>query len=188
MLRKLAFLLCLVVVASPALFADITFSGSGSSGTIAPGQPFNYNFDGNFDWGVPGVGNGLATWSGPTIDGFTITFSGLPRGVGIDPGSLGSGCNGGFSGGTVFCASPYSQPWVATLSNNDTSITFMAQSGGDLLTNGDQFFVNIDLTGNANGAAFSGTWQEPVPEPGSMVLFGSGAFALVGVLRRKMLL
>ena len=183
--RKFSLLLCLLFLASPAVFADIDFSGSGPSGTIAPGQAFIYNFDLNPDWGVPGVGNGLAIWSGATVDGFTISFTGLPQGVGIT--NLGTSCDGGFSSGTVFCASPYSQPWVATLSNNDTSVTFMAQSGGDLLTNGDPFFINIDFTSDPNGAAFSGSWiAEPVPEPGSIVLFGSGALALVGVFRRKM--
>jgi hypothetical protein len=186
-LRKLSLLLCLVVVASLSAFADITFSGSGMSGNIPPGQPFAYDLDGLSDWGVPGIGGGLGTWSGPTVDAFTISFS-LPAGVTIDPLDIGSNCNGGSGGGTVFCASPYDQPWLVTALNAN-SITFTAQSGGDLLRDGDQFFINIFFTGgDAGGAPFAGTWVSPVPEPGSMVLFGSGFLAVVGVLRRKLLL
>jgi PEP-CTERM motif len=191
-LRKSSLLLLFILTMSlmPAFADNISFSGSGMSGTIAPGQPFAYNFDGAAfepDWGVPGVGGGLATWNGPTIGGFTITFD-LPAGVSIDAADIGTNCNGGATSGTVFCASPYDQPWdVTALSGN--SITFTAQqNGGDLLTNGDQFFINIFFAGgDPNGASFTGNWAV-VPEPGSMVLFGSAVLGLAGVLRRKRLL
>ena len=191
MIRKVSALLCLVVLASMAALAgDIPFSGSGSSGTVNPGQPFSYNFDGAVfepDWGIPGVNNGLAVWSGPTIDQFTITFN-LAAGIAIDPLNLGTTCNGGPFGGTAFCASPYSQPWNVTTLTAD-SITFTALPGGDLLINGDPFFVNIFFTGgDPNGASFSGDWVSPVPEPSGFVLFGSGILALAGVFRRKLLL
>jgi hypothetical protein len=188
-LRKLSLLLCLVVVASLSARADIAFSGSGMSGNIAPGQPFAYNLDGApgvYDWGVPGVNGGLGTWMGPTIDAFTINFN-LPDGVSIDPANIGTNCNGGAFNGTVFCASPYDQPWLVT-SLGSNSITFTAQDGGDLLRDGDPFFINIFFTGDAGGANFTGTWVSPVPEPGSVMLFGTGFLAVVGVLRRKILL
>jgi len=187
MIRTLVALVFLVCLAPLAGFADvITFSGSGSSGTIDPGQPFFYNFDGNNDWGVPGINNGLATWnSSLPINSFTIMFD-LPGGVTIDANDLGTNCNGGPSSGTVFCAAPYTQPWsVTSLTGN--SITFTAQNGGDILTNGDQFFINIFFTGDATGSSFSGEWESSVPEPGSFLLFGSGLVAVAGVLRRRRL-
>jgi PEP-CTERM motif len=190
--RKVFGSLCLVVLASMAAVAgSIQFNGSGSSGSIDPGQPFSYNFDGTSpepNWGVPGVGGTLTTWSGPTIDQFTINFD-LPTGITIDPMNIGDTCNGGPTGGTVFCASPYSQPWNVTLSMADTSITFTALPGGDLLMNGDTFFVNIFFTGgDPNGASFNGDWVSPVPEPSGIVLFGSGVLGLAGAFRRKLLL
>ena len=190
-MRKVCGLLCLVMLASMAAVAgNIPFSGSGSSGTINPGQPFSYNFDGAAfepDWGVPGVGATLATWSGPTIDQFTITFD-LAAGIAIDPINIGTTCDGGSFGGTVFCASPYSQPWNVTTLTTD-SITFTASPGGDLLVSGDPFFINIFFTGgDPVGSGFSGDWVTPVPEPGGLVLFGSGILALAGAFRRKLLL
>lgn len=190
-MRKLVLLLCLIITASmTAVAGDISFSGSGSSGTIAPGQPFSYNYDHAVvepDWGVPGVGATLATWNGPTIGQFTITFS-LPAGISIDALNLGTTCNGGSFSGTSFCASPYSQPWnVTNLTSN--SITFTALPGGDLLTNGDPFFVNIFFAGgDPNGASFSGEWVPAVPEPGSLILFGSGILGAAALLRRKLFL
>ncbi len=185
-MRKVSGLLCLLLLASTAAVAgSIPFSGSGSSGTINPGQPFSYSGDGGADWGVPGVDGGLAVWTGPTVDQFTITFD-LTGGISIDPLDVGTTCNGGPSGGTVFCASPYSQPWNVTNLTTD-SITFTALPGGDLLINGDPFFINIFFTGgDPNGASFSGDWVSPVPEPSGLVLFGSGVLGLVGILRRRL--
>ena len=99
---------------------------------------------------------------------------------------LGTTCNGGPFGGTVFCVSPYSQPWNVTLTTN--SITFTALPGGDLLINEDPFFVNILTGGDPNGASFSGDWVTPVPEPSGITLFGSAILGLAGVFRRKLLL
>lgn len=190
-MRKVSGLLCLVLLASMAAVAGvIPFSGSGSSGTINPGQPFSYNFDGAVfepDWGVPGVNGGVSVWSGPTIDQFTITFD-LPSGISIDPLDLGTNCNGGPFGGNVFCAAPFSQPWNVTTLTTD-SITFTALPGGDLLIDGDPFFVNIFFTGgDPNGASFNGDWVTPVPEPSDVLLFGSGILGLAGILRRRLLL
>ena len=190
-MRKVAGLLCLVLLASMAAVAgNIPFSGLGSSGVVNPGQPFAYNFDGVVfepDWGIPGVGAALTTWSGPTTDQSTITFDLAPgSGISIHPMDMGTTCNGGPFGGTVFCASPYSQPWNVTLTTN--SITFTALPGGDLLINEDPFFVNILTGGDPNGASFSGDWVTPVPEPSGITLFGSAILGLAGVFRRKLLL
>ena len=171
-----------------AAAGSIPFNGSGSSGTIAPGQPFAYDFDhASFepDWGIPGVGATLSSWNGPTVEQFTITFS-LPNGISIDPLNLGNTCNGGSTGGTVFCASPYSQPWNVTALTSD-SITFTAQPGGDLLVHGDPFFVNIFFSGgDPNGANFNGAWITAVPEPGSLILFGTGILGVGALMRRKL--
>jgi hypothetical protein len=188
LIRKLALLLCVVTASwMTAAASSIPFNGSGSSGTIPPGQPFAYDFDHASqepDWGIPGVGGTLSVWTGPVIGQFTITFD-LPQGVIIDPMNLGGNCNGGPMGGTVFCASPYSQPWNVTALTSD-SITFTAQPGGDLLINRDPFFVNIFFSGgDPNGASFNGAWVTAVPEPGSLILFGTGTLGAAALMRRK---
>ena len=185
-MRKLVLMFCVVLAAvATASAGSISFTGSGTSGTIDPGQPFAYDSDGLPDWGVPGVSGGLATWSGPPVDGFTINFD-LPQGISIDPMDLGTTCDGTASGGTVFCSSPFGQPWdVESLTAN--SITFQAPDG-EVLTNGDPFFINIFFTGgDPAGASFSGEWEtSPVPEPNSLLLMGSGVLGIMAVLRRKM--
>ena len=189
MMRKLVLMFCVVLATvATASAGSISFTGSGTSGTIDPGQPFTYDFDNagfEPDWGVPGVNGGLATWNGPTVNGFTISFD-LPGGVSIDPMNLGTTCDGTASGGTVFCAGPFGQPWdVEALTAN--SITFQAPDG-ELLTNGDPFFINIFFTGgDPAGVSFNGEWlTSPVPEPNSLLFLGSGVLGFMAVLRKYM--
>src|ERR1035441_9165369 len=150
------------------------------------GYVTGYSYNGGHK--APWPGQPAPLWVSPTsLDKSTLTFD-LAAGIAIDPLNLGTTCNGGPFGGTAFCASPYSQPWNVTTLTAD-SITFTALPGGDLLINGDPFFVNIFFTGgDPNGASFSGDWVTPVPEPSGFVLFGSGIVALAGVFRRKLLL
>ncbi len=191
MLRKLCLVLCLVGLGCLTAYADIPFSGSGLSGTIAPSAlPFTYDADGGVlegDWGVPGVGFGTLTWTDPrTIHDFEITFD-LPPGTIIDPAQVvigsGAGCVGSTGGGTTFCTSPFTTPWTPTLVGTN-EIEFVAPPGGDLVT-GDSFFVNIFFAGaDPSGVAFSGAWTQ-TPEPSSLLLLGSGIVGFAGLLRRK---
>jgi hypothetical protein len=189
--------LCLVIslialLSTVALAGDIPFSGSGSSGTLQTGQPFAYDFDGGVfepDFGIPGVGNNLATWQGPTVSQFEITFD-LPAGVEIDPAMVELGqtgdCVGGPAGGTAFCAQPFTQPWTAQLIGANELI--FTATPGNSLTNGDPFFLNIFFTGgDPNGASFSGAFTASTPEPSSILLFGSGLLGAVTFMRRRKL-
>jgi hypothetical protein len=193
MIRKLIFVLSLMALVPAAGFAgSIPFSGSGANGTIQTGQPFAYNFDNGVfepDWGIPGVGGGTAIWNGPNVGSFEITFN-LPSGIVIDPAQVLVGqtgdCVGGAAGGTAFCAQPYTSPWIATLIGTNT-IMFTA-TPGNFLTTGDPFFVNIFFSGgNPSGAAFSGSFTTVVPEPSSILLFGSGILGVTAILRRRKL-
>ncbi len=193
MIRKTWLAMCLMALLSTLAFAgDIPFSGSGSSGTLQTGQPFAFDFDGGVfapDFGIPGVGAGLATWMGPTVSQFEITFD-LPAGVFIDPTMVDIGqtgdCVGGFAGGTAFCAQPYTQPWTAQLIGTNELI-FTATPGNEL-TNGDPFFLNIFFAGgDPNGASFSGSFNTTTPEPSSILLLGSGLLGTLTFVRRRKL-
>lgn len=84
-MRKLiaALVICFCAVAVRGDTTVISFSGPGSSGTIAPGLSWSINDDGTFSFGSPGVGAGVLDWPGSLTPGditdFSITFTGAPR-------------------------------------------------------------------------------------------------------------
>ena len=57
--RILALILASAVMAGATIV--IPFSGSGASGTIAPGEAWTINQLGTFNWGTPGIGLGFET-------------------------------------------------------------------------------------------------------------------------------
>jgi hypothetical protein len=154
------------------LFDVIPFSGSGTSGTIDPG----------IQWSV---GDGLVLinepffevlWPAPPIHqditDFHITFTDLPAGVTISSGS------------TFLQLTPSTDEWPSALSNH--TITFTAPPRLSF-NSGDNFSSLIILTPGhgLNSVHFSGAWSG-VPEPGTMLLFGTGLL-LLGTIGRKLL-
>ncbi len=182
----------------------IPFSGAGSSGTLATGQAWLLVFDstsvdpgfrGVSVWGVPGLGAGNASWTGPeTVIGFDVVFN-LPTGVSIDQ----TPDSGAFNDDTRMYINGV--PWTPTfLGLNEVRFDM---SGGPMST-GNSFFVNVAFsdqrvlgpagwTGwnspslgvqNIESVSFSGNFiTTAVPEPGSLLLFGLGALA-IGAVRR----
>ncbi|HEY6293011.1 MAG TPA: PEP-CTERM sorting domain-containing protein [Terriglobia bacterium] len=186
-------------IAITSYAGTIAFRGSGTTGTLAPGESWAVGIDGGSDWGSPGVGVGVIPWNG-TVDaiGFVIQFFGLPSGDVIST-KYGTNCNGGSGGGTVFCNSPYSGPWKPDLLS-PTSIAFL-NGTDDPMTPGDDFFVNIFFTGGATvtHVTFAGGWYTsgtalpvvleqpaPTPEPASVLLLTGGLLGLAGTLRRRL--
>ena len=89
--RIMIVLLGSAVIASATIV--IPFSGSGSSGTIAPGEAWTINQLGSFNWGTPGIGLGFGTWNGSiAVEDFTISFTSFTNGVQITNLETGPTC------------------------------------------------------------------------------------------------
>jgi hypothetical protein len=179
----------MALILTSALMAGATivipFSGSGASGTIAPGEPWTINQLSTFNWGTPGVGLGFETWNGTIpIEDFTITFA-FTNGVQITNLETGPTCGTGNE--TVFCSGSLT-PWTPVLSNNGSTVTFTAP-GSQMLLPGDSFYINIYFSGDeGSSVTFRGGWsQETVPEPFTIGLMASGLLTIAVRHRRRRL-
>ena len=179
-----------LAAASFAAHADYFFSGSGTSGFLAPptGEPWSVNFTGANNWGSPGVGAGVTAYTrADAAFGFDISFEGATISQStIDLGNA-SNCAGTTTGGTTFCTLGPLNIWVATLLDDHT-IAFRAQDPTFFITLGQQYFVNVLFEGSAP-RSFTGRWltefsPRAVPEPSVLALLG---LAMLGMActRRK---
>lgn len=191
-------IVCAGVLAGTAV-ADSTFSGSGSSGTLASStETWQFNADGGAaktgylnNWGSPGVGESVAAYgeSSPAY-GLMLTFSG---GGAINAASISlgtaAGCTGNTSGDTTFCSVSPTTIWQAFQTGPDT-IDFLAQSPSFDLTQGQYYFVNVFFNG-ATPTSFTGAWltnftptpPSSTPEPSSILLLATGLLGLAALAR-----
>jgi hypothetical protein len=184
-----------------------TFNGSGTlSGALGPvGSDEPWLIDCPFDcphqasgaldfgWGSPGVDEGFTPYDETTAaTDFEITFPGFTLDPAQIPIGSSGGCFGSGTGGTTFCTDAF-QPWTPVLTGPG-SISFFAPAGQSLVP-GQTYFVNIFLEGALPTAnpltgivpfSFSGEWtREVTPEPGSLLLLGTGLAFGARRLRRK---
>ena len=162
--------------------ATITFDSLVNGGNI-------YLLGGN---SAVGVNVNATSW---TIGSFTGTNT-VP---GFSPGALSSGGSKNVSSFGVFNQTVDEKGGFTTSS---TEITFIltntsgtwANAASVLAANADgnaieiHAFVCVEPCDVANGAAntgFASTGNTPVPEPASLLLFGSGLVGVAGLVRRK---
>ena len=184
----------MMFAAATAFATVIPFSGSGSSGTISPGNlPWAVTSStsgcdicrGLTVWNLPGFGSFNATWPSGVGNAlaFTITFSGLPGGVSIDqtPDSDPTG----FTDFTRFHYGDDSVIWTRTFTGSNT-VTF-TEPGATTMPPGTPFFANIAFNGgNFSSATFTGSFTT-TPEPATFALMFAGVGAVVVLRRRKLL-
>lgn len=175
-------------LATPAS-ADYMFSGSGNSGNFVgqAGEPWILNYIPPYDnWGSPGVGASITPYQeADSAFGLDLIFSGVGP---IDASSIAigntSGCVGSGGGGTTFCSEPFGANgfWQAFLTGPN-SISFRAQNVGQILDQGENYFVNVFFEGSTSPQDFSftGKWitefapnPNPTPVPGVLPLLAVG--------------
>lgn len=185
---KAPLLLCLCcAVAGILRGSPIPFSGSGTSGSIGPGETWRYSpptsrQTDEYSWGIPGAGAGSTEWlMTQPVNSFEITFD-LPKGVDIDP-TLVLPC------GSDFCSQEGNtfKPWTEKLISSNTIL--FTNGGAPLLTTSTSYFVDIFFTGTVTDAAFSGAWDPgsgtAVPEPDCVWMAPAGLLILAWIRRRR---
>jgi len=166
------------VTLSAPTTGTITFSGDSSSLTMTIAGPLN---------GVALSGTGVfAGATSFTVSGSPLAFTGVSGSPGdfTSSGTLSFMLNGG-----TLLTGTLSNITLTTLSHEPNMVILSGSlSGGGQVT----LIVDVDtplsgLMGSELGRLSSGEAFDTVtPEPGTMLLFGSGLLLIAGVLRRKL--
>ncbi len=178
MVRSLCWLMCVITLVPGATFAgSIPASGFEAGAAVPTTQPFAYNLD-NYafepDSGLPGVSAGTA-FADTSVIRSSETFDGNVLGDLL--GQTG-GCG---SGAAAFCAQP-------TLRIGENKPVLFATSSADYVIDSDPFAINPTFAGaEPSRASLSSDAPSVVPEPGSMILFGTGIVSLLAIRRTRKL-
>ena len=173
---------------------DINPSGTGSSRTVAGGPSFGWDGltvspDGKTVYGESGgsiFGFNIATGHQVFNSGF---LAGGPDGMGV------ISSNNQLNGDLIvnFNGNGVNTGFVDLLDPNTLQLTVIASGGtrGDYAspdpTNGTLFLDYSDKVYRLSCGPNCGIGNNPTPEPGSIMLFGSGMLGIAGVLRRRLM-
>ena len=173
------------ILATSASALELSFSGSGPSGTDPLGHAWDVkDLGGGTTWGIPGLGDGNQTWLGKDwISDFHIEFFGLPEDVQIIAGPA------GFLGTRFARATGSGFPeWNEAI--DGLKVDFWAPDYIDDRVNpGDEFFVNVVFNTSLSdevirGMSFYASYTM-TPEPSSIILAGLGLAGLGLAVRRR---
>ena len=151
------------------------------------------NFPGDFDQ-LDFASNSFTLTGGPVWAGQTIEFMTFTVGISCYSGP---GCSNNTDGTAALSfivnGNPFTVnvPWHVDISSSDTltinSLKFLFDlpTGNDLLLITDKLVMGPDAPGTYH-ADLTGTFRA-VPEPTSLLLFGSGLVGVAGVIRRRLL-
>ena len=175
------------LTSTSAQAAAITFNGQGQSGTDPWGhgwQWLNTGIGGNSVWGIPGNAAGLELFQGPGwVSDFHITFFGLPAGITIDETA---GLENDLTFRVFDQAGIDDFDWTVDVDGN--TVSFIAPSTAAIMNPGDDFFVNVALTGalsSFDDISFEAEWtMDVIPAPATLALMGAGLLGL-GLARRR---
>jgi hypothetical protein len=205
MIKKLLFLSCLCLLGFVASAKADTIGPTGCGSCLGSSYTLTYTTTANPDvfdifltvdttaTTLPGdFLNAVAPKVSSSIVG-TPTFISGPFGTVIDGGIASGGCNG--SGAGFFCSGGtglaigtghvYSWEWAVTLS-----------SPGDLFLLPNEASIKASYVTTATGTGNAGITSEDitlqpggtpaVPEPSTLMLLGTGALGLAGIIKRRL--
>jgi hypothetical protein len=182
-LRTISLIVCLVVFAAGASFADSLigyFNLDDTSSTIPAVGQVIFTLNGNGT-----IAASLTSYGPSTIlgFGFNSVAVNLPE-FGFTP-TAPDNPNGWFSvfgyqpSGFLCSACGLTESWVIG-NPGDFSSVWQALGG----TQSSVDFFLLDSVGRQFGG--NGQTYSPTPEPGSLMLLGTGALGVIGVIRRKL--
>ena len=139
---------------------QVTVAATSGFGIFGQGGAFGLNVSGSTDGlSLSGLPSGFSAGSPGQMDGFgsfELVINGTPAADRVSSFSFTVARSGGF-----------------------TSVSQLVEGNAS----GNAFAAHIWTTGGVTGFASTGT--DPVPEPASLALFGSGLLAVAGFLRRR---